>query len=182
MLTRDELLRLLDITSDDLKNRNRRLQVPFETENRGRNEYSPAEALAFLLIDDLTSEATSLSGEPAKLHPADGLHLSRSAAASAVRASLMKIGKTLPAIVESGEALVRGEDADEIFIEVIWLSGLAGRVVLAGTLKEISEERIQAAETHRAFPVRGVLMNATRVCAQLLNRASRAGIKITWPA
>ena len=173
MLTRTELLTLLEISSDDLKNRNRRLLVPFETENRARNEYSPAEALAFLLIDDLTSETTSVSGEPARLHPADGLHLSRAAAASAVRASLMEIGKALPAIVETGEVLARFGGCDnEIFVEVLWLGG--ERQALAGTLEQISEKQL------RSRPVRGVLMNATRACAKLLNRASRAEITIDW--
>ena len=137
MLTRTELLTLLEISSDDLKNRNRRLLVPFETESiRARNEYSPAEALAFLLIDDLTSETTSVSGEPARLHPADGLHLSRAAAASAVRASLMEIGRCVPAIVETGEVLARFGGCDnEIFVEVLWLGG--ERQALAGTLEQI---------------------------------------------
>jgi hypothetical protein len=167
MLTRNELLKLLEISNDDLKTRSRRLLVPFDTENRPRNEYSPTEALAFLLIDELASEGR---------HPADGPHLSRAAAASAVRASLIAIGKALPAIMETGEALVRGISSDEILVEIIWLSGLSGRVAFAGTLEEISKERGRLP----AFPVHGVLMNATRAFAKLGGRASRAGIQIDW--
>ena len=92
----------------------------------------------------------------------------------------MAIGRALPAIVETGAALARGHDFDEILVEVLWLSGLAGRVAFAGTLRQISEERLQAPATYRAFPVRSVMMNATRAFAVLSARASRAGIEIDW--
>ena len=170
MLTRTQLLTLLKISSDDLKNRNRRLLVPFETENRPRNEYSPGRGAR--VFADRRSDFRDDDAERRAGHDA-----SRGWPASFARGCSV-CGACLPHGDWEGASRDRGNRrgaralrrscADEIFVEVVWLVG-GGRLALAGTLEQISEKRL------RIRPVRGVLMNATRACAELLNRARAPG-------
>lgn len=166
MLNRDQFCALLDISNDDLKNYNRRSLLPFWGKDRRRNEYSPFEAVLALMVDDLVDA-----------------ELDRASAARIVDRAAQRLMHAISAIDESAKALARGGRPDEIFAEVVWVPNKVNgsiRVEFVGTLREISDELIRWTETYRAFPVRGVLMNATRAFVELSDRASRAGIIIDW--
>jgi hypothetical protein len=164
MLTRDEICRILKISSDDLKNWNRRRQLPFADVRPTRGEYSPYEALLGLIVDDLCESPIGMS---------------RAAAASIVGLSAQYLMHDLTRVGETSRDLAEGRDADEILVRFIWtsLAAPAASFVFCGTIEEIQqqENRMKA----EGWPiVRDVGFNASRAAAVLRSRAASECINL----
>jgi hypothetical protein len=161
MLSRDEFCKLLKLSSDDLKNRNRRGQLPFLDQHRPRGEYSPYEALLVLLTEDLADSP---------------IRSNLTAAANSVGFAAQYLVHKLDAVGETSLDLREGRDTNEIFVSIVWLPfGGADRECYIGTFREISDAILAAGRPI----IREVKLNASRAASQLRARASRANIDIS---
>lgn len=161
MLTRSEFVEILQITSDDLKNRTRHGQVPFRDEKSGRGMYSPYEALLSLLADDLAHQGLN----PVK-------------AAGIVGRLAPRLQELGDRIHETATDLSEGVQPEEILAAVVDVPFPGDPVVHVGTLREITASMLA-----NGSPVlRAYIVNASRAGAVLMARASRADINLknTW--